>query len=198
MVDENRPEGRPRQTERARWVKLAVAVLAGVAALVGGIFAAGALFTSQATVAGQQVGTATVEIAADTVASSAPIDVDSLLPGDSESTVIEVANTGNEDVYYAVSLKTTEGGDEALEEVLQVTVEVGEQSQTQTVADWPSGVFQLGDPLSAGATQEVEVSIQFPENADNELQGLSTEFSIQVEAIQARNVPEPTPGWVVD
>jgi hypothetical protein len=181
---------------RARRVGLVAVALAAAAALATGGVVVGAYFTSQATVTGQSVGTATVEIEAGTATTSAVLDVPSLLPGDTESTTITLENTGTEAVYYTVTLPTTSAGDAALEDALQVTVVAGTETHTRSLAAWQGGVYQLGTALAAGASIPVTVQITLPLGADDSLQGLDAGFSVTFDAIQARNTTV-TAGWIV-
>lgn len=178
---------------------LAVTIIAAVtAALVGGsAVAAYAYFTSQATVTGQDVATATVEIVAGTASSSSPITATDLLPGDSETTEIVLENTGSADVYYSLRLpKTT--GDPSLEAALQVAVVVGALSETRSLTDWQMGTLQVGDALAVGSTQTVTVTLSLPSSAGNSLQGTSAGFAVRFDAVQQRNTTPPTAGWVND
>lgn len=189
----------PAQPSRRRKIAIASVGIAAAATLVaGGLAVTGAYFTSQATVNGQSVGTATVKITADTTSSSAPIDADSLLPGDTETTTIDVANTGSEDVYYTVRLPKTAGGDADLESAVRVKVTVGATSETRTLTAWQNGALQVGPALEAEATQAVAVELTLPTDADNDLQGLDAGFAVEVDAVQARNNTAPTAGWVAD
>lgn len=168
----------------------------GIPALAGaGMIASGALFTSQATVDGQTVLTATVEIEAGTLAASSPISVTNLLPGDTESTEILLENVGNAGVYYSVRLPKS-SGDTAIEDVLQVTVDNGDISETRSLTAWQSGFLQVASELEAGDENELTVTVSLPSASGNELQGLSATFGLQIDAIQARNVTQPTAGWV--
>ncbi|QWF20432.1 hypothetical protein KM427_15735 [Nocardioides sp. LMS-CY] len=185
-------------TRRRKIVVAGVGVAAAAALVAGGIAVTGAYFTSQATVGGQSVGTATVAITAGTAASSAPISAASLLPGDSESTTIDLANTGSEDVYYTIRLPKTAGGDTALESAIQVEVAVGAASETRSLTAWQAGALQIGPALAAAGGQTMTVTISLPTTADNTLQGLDAGFTAQIDAIQARNTTAPTAGWVAD
>jgi hypothetical protein len=187
-----------RPSRRRRFVLAGVGV-AGAAALVGGgLLATGAYFTSQATVDGQGVTTASVKITADTAAASAPITAGSLLPGDTKSTSIDLKNTGSEDVYYTISLPKAAGGDADLESAIEVKVTVGSASETHTLTDWQDGALQIGPALAADTTQPVKVELTLPAGADDDLQGTDAAFAVQVDAIQARNTTAPTAGWVAD
>jgi hypothetical protein len=181
---------------RARRVGLVAVALAAAAALATGGVIAGAYFTSQATVSGQTVGTATVEIGAGTATTSAVLDVPSLLPGDTEPTTITLENTGTEAVYYTVSLPKAAAGDAALEDALQVTVTAGTETTTRSLTAWQGGTYQFGTALAAGADIPVTVEITLPIGADNSLQTLDAGFSVTFDAIQARNTTV-TAGWIV-
>src|SRR5690606_2997498 len=181
---------------RTRRIGIVAIVLVASAALATGGVVAGAYFTSQATVTGQSVGTATVEIEAGTATTSAALNVPSLLPGDTESTTITLENTGTEAVYYTVTLPTTSAGDAALEDALQVTVVAGTETHTRSLTAWQGGIYQLGTALAAGASIPVTVQITLPLGADDSLQGLDAGFSVTFDAIQARN-PTVTAGWIV-
>jgi len=201
VVRSSRTSARP--SRRRTWVIAGGAAVAAAALTCGGLAATGAFFTSQATVAGQQVSTATVEIAAGTAASSSPIDVPSLLPGDTASTTIDLANTGSEGVYYAIRLPRTAGGASGLESALQVTTTVGSATETRSLSSWQDGALQIGPALAAGAHQTVTVTVALPSTVGDTQQGVdmqdrSTGFTVQVDAIQARNTTAPTGGWIAD
>lgn len=185
-----------RTVSRTRRIGIGAIALVASAALATGGVVAGAYFTSQATVTGQSVGTATVEIEAGTATTSAALNVPSLLPGDTESTTITLENTGTEAVYYAVTLPTTSAGDAALEDALQVTVVAGTETHTRSLTAWQGGIYQLGTALAAGASIPVTVQITLPLGADDSLQGLDAGFSVTFDAIQARNTTV-TAGWIV-
>jgi hypothetical protein len=179
-----------------------VIIAAGVVAAVALAFAGGAftnaLFTSQASVTGQTASTATVSIDAETATASTPIALTSMLPGDTASTVITLENTGTEGVYYTVRVPATAGGDAALDDVLAVTVAVGTASETRTLSDWQDGALQIAPALAASGTDTVTVTVELPLGTDNALQDLDTGFSLQFDAIQARNSTAPSAGWVAD
>lgn len=187
----------PRSSRRSKIVVAGVGVAAAAALVAGGLAVTNAYFTSQATVGGQTVGTATVQVAADTASSSAPIDVDSLLPGDTETTTIDLKNTGSEDVYYALSLPAAADGDADLESAIKIKVTIGATSETRTLTAWQDGALQIGPALEADDTQAVDVELTLPADVED-LQGLATGFAVQVDAIQARNTTAPTAGWVAD
>jgi len=158
----------------------------------------GAVFTSQATVTGQAVTAATVEIDAAMTSGSTPISVPSMLPGDTTETSIALSNTGSEAVYYTVRLPQVEDTDVALAAVLEITVTVGSDTETRTLAAWQGGALQIGPALAAGDTRSIALEVELPSGASNALQGLEAGFSVQVDAIQARRTTAPTAGWVTD
>lgn len=179
-----------------------VAVIAGVIVVgAGGLMLIGALFTSQATVSGQSVETGTVQISADTQATSAPISTEGLLPGDETTTEILIENTGTADVFYAIRLpELADAGavDRDLADALQVTVITEDGVEQRSLTEWQAGTVQVATPLDAGGDVPIIVSVELPLSADNSLQGLKAAFSVQIDAIQARNVAAPIAGWVTD
>lgn len=185
----------PRSSRRSKMLLAGVGVAATAALVAGGLAATDAYFTSQATVGGQSVGTATVSVAANTASTSAPIDVDSLLPGDTETTTIELKNTGSEDVYYTLSLPTTPDGDTDLESAIDIKVTIGDATQTRTLTAWQDGILQIGPTLEPDDTETLDIELTLPAGVDD-LQGLTTGFTVQIDAIQARNNSAPTPGWI--
>lgn len=204
-MDQPEPTALPTDTPtpvRARARKRAALIIGGTLTTAvltgGGVLAAYAFFTSQATVTGQTVGTATVEITADTATMSAPIGVTDMLPGDTATTSIDLVNTGSEDVSYTVRVPKTTGGDAGLEAELDVTVTIGAATETRKLSAWQTGALQLPAALADGATQRVTVTVALPTTAGNALQGTSAGFTVQFDAIQARNTPAPTGGWVTD
>lgn len=172
---------------------VAVAVIAAAVVGLGGLALTNAYFTSQATVAGHSVSTATVVISAETSSASSPIQVTDLLPGDTVSTVITVSNTGSEDLYFSAGdLALT--GDAALQDALQVTVGDGTTTHTTALSDWATGSL-AGFALDAGDAVDITVSVSLSAGAGDELQGLEAGFSIVFDAIQQRNVTAPEPGF---
>ncbi len=174
------------------------AVVGAAAIATGGALLTGALFTSQATVSGQTVGTAVVEIEAETSSSSAPIALTSMLPGDTEQTSLVLENTGTEGVYYTVRVPAADGSDPELETALSVKVTVGALSYEATLASWQDGALQIAQPLASEATQAVQVEVALPIDTDDAVQGKTAEFAVQFDAIQERNQPTPTQGWHAD
>lgn len=188
-------------TTRSRSTKVALvaAGVVGAAALAfGGGAVTSAFFTSQASVVGHGAETATIEITATTASASAPIDVADMLPGDTSSTLIELDNTGSESLYYTVRIVPLGGADVVLEDALEVTVAVGAASETRTLTAWRDGALQIGPALASGASQNVAVTMTLPTATGNTVQGKSTGFSVQFDAIQQRNVTAPTAGWHAD
>lgn len=180
-------------------VALVAAGVVGVAALaVGGGTLTSAFFTSQAIVHGQSAETATIEVTAGTASASSPIAVTGMLPGDSAATTIELDNSGTEALYYTVRILPTAAGDVPLEDELEVTVQVGAASLTRTLTAWRAGALQIGPALAAGASDTVTVTLALPLGADDRVQGMQAGFSVQFDAIQQRNVPAPTAGWLAD
>jgi len=178
-------------------VALGVGTVLAVGAIAfGGTVVTGAFFTSEATV-NQSVATGTVEIEAGTSATSAPLSIVDLLPGDVVSTDIELQNTGNTGVYYRISLPREFGGSDALAEALQVTVAAGATTTTQSLDDWQDGYLQVGTALAGETDQDVTVSVSLAETADDSLQGSLAAFAVQFEAIQERNVDAPVAGWTL-
>ncbi|MEV7694461.1 hypothetical protein AB0N73_14150 [Microbacterium sp. NPDC089189] len=188
----------PTTRRRDRLVLAGAAIVATGALTFGGIALTNAWFTSQATVTGQSVATATVEISAGLAVDTPPIAVTDLLPGDEAVTTIAVSNTGTEDIYYAVGPFVATGSTD-LREQLQVTVVVnGDPATTTTHSlwEWEFGQYE-GIALAAGATTEVSVIVSLPTTAGNELQDTEAGFSIGFDAIQARNFTgTTTPTWV--
>lgn len=189
---------RPPAIRRRRVLWLTAGALAVGSTGFMAISATSASFTSQATVTGYSVATATVEIQAGTAATSTPITAADLLPGDVASTVVDVKNTGTQGVYYAVRLPLVTGGDATLQDALQVTVSVGTASETKSLTAWQAGALQIGPALAASQADEVTVTVQLPATADNTVQGTGAAFSVLIDAIQERNTPQPTAGWLAD
>jgi hypothetical protein len=194
QIENTRPTGRVRN----RVALGGAAVVAAGALAFGGVALTNAWFTSEATVGGQSVDTATVEIEAGLAPDTDPIAVTGMLPGDEATTTIQLVNTGSEDVYYAVG-PFVATGDESLREALEVTVVVNgspSTTETHTLWEWEFGQYE-GIALGAGDTTEVSVIVALDEDATNELQDTSTSFSIGFSAIQARNFTgTTTPTWV--
>lgn len=185
----------PRERDRRILFVAAGLGTAGVLAAAG---VAWALFTSEASVTGHSVGTATIEIEAGVSAGSAPIEVEDMLPGDVDSMQLVLENTGSGDVYLDAAVAETESTDVALAAALQITMVVGDDSHSATLAEWQAGRFQLGSSLAPDGSAAVTVSVELPEGADNELQGLDAGFSVDFSAVQTRGVATPETGWVAD
>lgn len=180
---------------RAKAGVAAAAVVALGAVAVGGTSLTGALFTDSASVGGQSVSTATVEITAGLNAGSSAINVSDLLPGDSKSTTITVTNTGSADAFWSVALpKST--GDAALESAVNVTVNVGSVTETHSLTAWQGKKLALATALEANAVQDVVITVSLPASAANALQGLDAGFSIDVASVQERNNSAWVSGFV--
>ncbi|MFT4211798.1 MAG: TasA family protein [Microbacterium sp.] len=176
---------------RNRAGTIAVAALAAAALAAGGVALTNAYFTSQATVTGESVSAGTVVLSAGTASTSAPIDVDGLLPGDTASTVITVSNTGTEDLYFSAG-DFALTGDTTLQDALQITVGDTTTSYTASLTEWSTGSLD-GFALAAGDSTDITVTLELPATAGDELQGLDAGFSITFDATQQRNVPSPAP-----
>lgn len=181
------------------------AVIIGVATLaVGGAIAGvGAIFTDQATVADQTVNTATISVEADTAATSSPIAVANMLPGESASTIITIANTGTRSAHLGVTLTPTETADAALIGALNVTLtDSASGTVTRTLAQFEDGSWHIASPLAAGGSTDVTIAVDLPIDADNAMQAKSAGFSVTVDAQQAEftagTAYEWTSGWVAN
>jgi len=165
---------------------IGVAAGAAIGALAfGGVALTNAFFTSQATVTGQSVGTATVRIEAGVASTSAPIAATDLLPGDSVSTTILVENTGTVALDYEIAV-TSLTGDEVLQDALDVTIApVGAGIVAQPLSAWATDAYE-GLSLDAGETVNVVVTVSLPETsaAQNGLQTKTAGFSLRFDAIQ--------------
>lgn len=177
------------------------AALAGAAVTVvalGGALTIGALFTAQTSVTGQTVETGTLQVHAGTAATSAPISAPGMLPGDEITTEILLENTGTADAYYTVRVPVASDSTAALVDALEVTVITEDGIEQRTLQSWQSGALQVAVPLASGAEVPVVVSVRLPLESDDALQQMQAEFTVQVDAIQARNVETPVAGFVVD
>lgn len=182
-------EEAPPSSRRRLYVALGAGALVILTAV--GITAASALFTSQAKVTGQQVTTSTIEILA---TSSAAIDLSDLLPGDSASTTVTVENTGSESAFLSIELPLENGSDPALTQQLDAAVAVsgGSNPFSYKLSHWQTGHLVLSTPLASGATLSFDVEVTLPVGAPNALQGTHSAFTIQIDAVQARNTTPPT------
>lgn len=185
------PSGNEQPTSSRRRLYLTIGTGALVLLTAAGITAASALFTSQATVTGQQVTTSTIEILA---TSTAAIDLNDLLPGDSASTTVTVENTGSESALLSIELPLANSSDAALAQQLDATVTVSGASSpfSYKLSHWQTGRLVLSSPLASGATLSFDVGITLPVGAPNSLQGTQSAFTIQVDAVQERNTTPPT------
>ncbi|WP_433718688.1 hypothetical protein [Microbacterium laevaniformans] len=184
------------RASRTKKTLVAGAIVLGLATTVGVV--TGASFTATDSVAGQSLGAGTIAVEAGTSASSAVINADDVFPGDVETTTIDLENTGTGDVRFVVDLDEGAGTDAVLAPALQATVTVGTESITRSLEDWQSGEFQIAAPLAAGASTEIEVSVELPTTTGNDAQGLHAGFTVRVDAIQAKNSVAPTGGWIAD
>lgn len=192
---ESTPAPRSKRRGRRR-----IAAVLGVVAAGAMVAIAFALFTSTATVSGQNVGTATIEIEAGTAAASSPIDIDDLLPGDTQSTTIDLENTGTAGVYLSVRLPLASGASGPLSEALRVTLTAGDASHELSLADWQLGAVHLSGALADDSARPITVTVELPLGAGSAdggatLQGQDLSFAVEVTAVQERHVT-PQVGWV--
>lgn len=189
----------PRTPVRRTALTAAVAGAAITAIAFGGVLGIGALFTSQTSITGQSVETGTLEIQAGTAATSAPISAQGMLPGDEITTEIVLENTGTADAFYAVRVPVaSDSTSVALHEALEITVITEDGIEQRSLHAWQTGAMQIGVPLDSGDQVPLVVSVRLPIESDDALQGLLAEFTVQIDAIQARNVPTPAPGFTLD
>ena len=190
------PSGSTATRSKKRLTAFIVVPAAAAVLVWGSISAVGAFFTAQAEVAGQSVGIATIAIDAATAGGSTPISVPAMLPGDSAVTEVAITNTGTGGVYYSIALPATGTGDASLEDALQVTVAVDGVTHTASLSNWQGGALHFADALVAGGTRTATVTVALPSSVtDNNLQGTTTGFGVQVNAIQEANTTAPTTGF---
>lgn len=184
---------------RRKAALVAGSLLAATGVAAGGMFLAGAFFTSTAEVPGQTVGTATVEITAETKSGMTPINVSNMLPGDTQPTDIDLVNSGTADVYYSITLPQDVSTDSNLANALIVEVSTDGVTVAESLSTWQTGKFQLASPLTSGIMKPINVTASLPQDAtDKNLQGKSARFTVQVDAIQVKNTPTPdSSGFVV-
>lgn len=198
MTTENvqNTEVRRDRTKRAALIGL-VAVAVGTVITGGVVASTGASLTDTVTAPDtQSISSAFLTLSAETDTDSVPINASMVLPGDSESTSINVWNEGA-DAYWILDIDALPGS-EALADALQVTVTVGEDSVTKSLTEWQQGSLQVSSILPDMATQHVTVTAALPLEAGNEVQDASVAFNLRVDAIQAKNNVQPDAGWVVD
>lgn len=172
--------------------RVIVVAVVGTGALValwlGNLTLSGAFFTDEATSPEQRIGTATVSVAADTAESSAPIDVAGFLPGDTATTTLTLDNDGTADVVWDLDVVLTADTDGDLADTLQVTIESdGRAAETMSLAAWATDTTERLTPQTAGASQELDITVSLPTSAGNELQGTLAAFTLDFTAQQARN-----------
>ena len=195
---------RPAGAQRRRLALVATALLAAV-----GLFTVGvnALYTDTATVPANTFTTGDLDLTASPA--SAAIVYSGMIPGDTVTQPLTVANTGSAALRYAMQSTTTEN---VLAAQLDLTVKVGVSSCTTAGFD-ASGTLlygpgdlgataamavfgssaqgaQAGDrTLSSGATETLCLRVQLPLSSSNSFQGTSTTATFSMVAEQTANNP---------
>ena len=200
----------PITRHRKRWI-LPVA-LAGAAALIGtvGFLSGGvnALFTDSDPVGANSFTTGTLNLTASPASSA--INYVNMVPGDTATQPLSVANGGSTPLRYAVRSTTTE---DVLAAQLDLTVKSGVSSCTTTAGFNATGtvIFGPGDlgsvatanlvgsaaaganpgdrTLAAGAGETLCFHVELPVGSSNSFQGLSTTATFQFVSEQTANNP---------
>lgn len=179
-------------------IVVSMLVIALAAALLGG--ATFAWFTdSDSTTATFTAGTLDVALT-DTSDAVFTLELTGMAPGDSLSTDIKVANTGNLDLYYRfLFTETAPGG--TLDDALTVTISQGATIIADGVllsslisggAIFDNTTMELAPAASATYTIEIEL----PTDTGNTYKGTSFDGTFVVEATQVKNQADPTnPAW---
>lgn len=183
----------PTTSKRSRAVMAGALALGVAAAGFGGIAATNAYFTATASVTGESLKVGTVALTAGTAASSAPLKVVDMLPGDTASTAITVTNTGNAPLYFSVTTSSLTGSS-ALQGTVAVTISDGTVSHSDTLTNWVTGSL-YGFSLGANASTTITVTVALPGSASNSLQGTAAGFDVAFTATQQRNVTAPAAGF---
>lgn len=137
----------PRRRRRGLIALLLVFSLATVGA---GVFSL-AIFTDSAAVDGAWT-TGTIDITA-TAGGSASFTVNGLMPGDTGSQTIAVANAGTAQLRYAMTTSATNADGKGLKDQLDLTIREGACPSTgTTVFSGKVGAAAIGSPTQGGQT----------------------------------------------
>lgn len=107
-------------------------------------------------------------------------NVSNMKPGDWAPRILTVMNSGNKDFVY--HMKVQNSGDEKLFNELLLEINAGDQELYQGKLSTFSSNLIEGRELESGMTEDLEITIRFPEHLGNEFQGLKTTFVIQFTA----------------
>ncbi len=170
-----------------------------------------ALFTDQETTAANTFSTGMLDLAL-TSGNPLPFTVSGMAPGDVVYGGLQVSNSGNMELRYAIN--TTADGASILDEQLDLTIDVVTDPGIDTV--WytdddvvgtaniygPDGVLSyavIGNPssgaqagdrtLAASANERLRFKVTLPLSTDNSYQGLSCTVSFVFDAEQTANNP---------
>ncbi len=154
-------------------------LLACVMALAGSIGFAGAYFTAQTSVPDNVIRAGTVAVSASPT--SEAISMENLAPGESQSRVLSVTNTGSLPVDVSVT-EAKRAGITAFYNALHCSVSVGNGSVYDgTLAGMQTAPVRLGP----GESAELEFAITIPADAPNSLSGDYVRVTLYVDAAQA-------------
>ena len=204
-------------------VALSLAVIAGVTGLVFG--ATQAVFTTNATNVDNQIRTGSVALELDgTLQAEAPnafFDVKNMMPGDSETSYIEIKNSGDEDLLFKTYL-TNFRGTSGFANQLQATITLNPSNYdepkltgdlygpkdhfvwTGSLADLAgaskaldnaSAAFDDSWPLNPGYVAIYEVIVSLPMETGNEYQNAELIVDLRVDATQFANQNDDSIVW---
>ena len=186
-------------------LSLLIVVLVVAATATGAV----ALFTDQETSAGNAFTAGTLDLAL-TDGAPLPFSVSGMAPGDVVYGGLQVSNSGNMELRYAMS--TTADGTSLLDEQLDLTIDIVTGAGVDTIwytdddvvgtADiyGPDGVLSsaaIGDPttgaqagdrtLATSASERLRFKVTLPSSTDNSYQGLNCTISFVFDAEQTAN-----------
>ncbi len=103
-------------------------------------------------------------------------DVSKMVPGDRATRVLTISNSGKQDFNYLFSSRKTSGSDE-LYRALRLTVsDEGGEIYKGNMGDFNQ--LDAGN-LVSGQSEDLVLTIEFPEHLGNEYQGLQCEFEFK-------------------
>jgi len=172
----------------------ALGLLLGVL-IVGTVSAVKAYLTKQKVLGGSTISTATLDLA--TTPQSALINFQGVLPGfDSGEQKVTLKNTGTANLKYRVSIEPLGTLDNnTLYENLGYTLYEYDENSQVTKTHGGGGFLlknlqnlDISETLNSGQEKELGLKVSLPQDANNGIQGLTTNFKIIFNAIQEDGV----------
>ena len=193
---------------RPRWRGFAPAAVLGSLVIAGSLLGSGAsaFFTDSATISANSFTTGTVDITASPATSA--ISFTNMVPGDSVTNPVTVANAGNNQLRYAISASATNTDSKGLKDQLALVIKTQDSgggcsafTGTQvysgdldgasgTILGNPAAGSQTGDrTLNNGASEVLCFRASLPSAAGNASQGAATTATFTFDSEQTANNP---------